>query len=81
MTRTEQVEFDSMKECTTHSVTAMLLVLMLIGCSGLATDREGWVHETSTNGSVTTVRTLSGSVWGGSARLVEEALFLSLHAC
>ena len=51
----------------------LLCAVLVIGCSNTATDREGWVHETSTEGQVTTVRTLSGSVWGGTARLVEEA--------
>jgi len=34
---------------------------------------EGWRHEIATEGNVKTVRTLGGSVWGGTARLVEEA--------
>ncbi len=56
---------------------ALLAVIGVIaglvpGCSGRSPG-EGWVHETFTERSVTTVRTLSGSVWGGTARLVEEA--------
>ena len=56
---------------------ALLAVIGVIaalasGCSSRPAG-DGWVHETSTEGQVTTVRTLSGSVWGGTARLVEEA--------
>ncbi len=60
---------------TSRSLTtaALLAVVVATGCSNTAADRSGWVHETSTAGMVTTVRTSSGSVWGGSARLVEEA--------
>ena len=54
-------------------VTFLLSVVLVIGCSGKVADRDGWVHETHTEGAVTTVRTLNGSVWGGTARLVEEA--------
>jgi len=48
-------------------------VMLLGSCSGVASDRAGWIHETSTDGLVTTVHTLSGSVWGGPGRLEEEA--------
>ncbi len=51
-------------------------VLVLSACSsggstGDVTAR--WQSETSTEGGVTIVRTLGGSVWQGEARLVEEA--------
>lgn len=56
----------------------LLLLVGLVGCGGgdsddaaAANDRE-WVSETTTEGDVTTVRTISGSVWGGSADMVEE---------
>ena len=38
-----------------------------------AVDSGEWVAETDRHGNVTTVRTLSGSVWQGEGRLVEEA--------
>ena len=53
---------------------------MFSGCSGAGAGRDGWIHETSTEGAVTTVRTVSGSVWGGTARLVEEAGVLLVPA-
>ncbi len=47
--------------------------LLAIACSGRGVGRDGtWRYERTTEGAVTTVRTLSGSVWGGTARLVEE---------
>ncbi len=49
-----------------------VIAALVSGCSSRPAG-EGWVHETSAEGQVTTVRTLSGSVWGGTARLVEEA--------
>ncbi|MFC1559109.1 6-bladed beta-propeller [Gemmatimonadota bacterium] len=53
---------------------AVLLLLVLAGCASGAGDLEGdWVGERSGEGAVVTVRTLSGSVWGGVAHLVEEA--------
>ncbi len=42
------------------------------GTSGEASSAAEWVSETVTEGDVTTVTTVSGSVWGGSATLVEE---------
>lgn len=50
-----------------------LLVAASSGCSSRSVAAEGWVHETVTDGNVTTVRTLRGSVWGGQGRLEEEA--------
>jgi len=59
---------------------ALLLAVCLAtaGCGGedgskVAAPGGEWVRETSTEGKVTTVRTVNGSVWGGTARLVEEA--------
>jgi len=56
---------------------ALLLVIgviagLVVGCSGRSTG-GGWVHETVDDGSIRTVRTVSGSVWGGPGHLVEEA--------
>ena len=56
---------------------ALLLVIgviagLVVGCSGRSTG-GGWVHETVDDGSIRTVRTVSGSVWGGHGHLVEEA--------
>ncbi len=57
-------------------VTLLMLIgligALVTGCSGRSVG-EGWVHETTTEGAVTTVRTVSGSVWGGPGQLVEEA--------
>jgi len=50
-----------------------LLVTASAGCSSRSVTGEGWLHEITTEGNVKTVRTLGGSVWGGTARLVEEA--------
>ncbi len=48
--------------------------IFLVACSGRNDGRAGeWVAETFTDGSVRTVRTISGSVWNGPAHLVEEA--------
>ena len=49
------------------------VILTAVACSGSATTGAGWQHETTVAGTVTTVRTTAGSVWGGTARLVEEA--------
>ncbi|MFC1530555.1 6-bladed beta-propeller [Gemmatimonadota bacterium] len=52
----------------------LLAGLILAGCAGGTGGLESdWAGERRTDGSVTTVRTLSGSVWGGVAQLVEEA--------
>ncbi len=58
-----------------RTVLPFLAALFLAGaCSGRSGTESGqWRSETSTDGNVTTVRTLSGSVWEGPARLVEEA--------
>jgi len=48
-----------------------VLAALASGCSGRSAG-GGWVHETSTTGAITTVRTMSGSVWGGPGELVEE---------
>ncbi len=48
----------------------------LIGCTAAGpegADTEAWVGTITTEGSVTTVVNESGSVWGGTATLVEEA--------
>lgn len=52
----------------------LLTILPLVACSGSSPpESREWRGERSVNGGVTTVRTLSGSVWQGTARLVEEA--------
>jgi hypothetical protein len=51
----------------------LLLVTALSYCSGNPSTGDGWIHETVIDGAVKTVRTVSGSVWGGTASLVEEA--------
>jgi len=48
--------------------------MVLAGCASGTGGLEGtWVGEESIDGRTVTVRTLSGSVWGGVAQLVEEA--------
>jgi hypothetical protein len=42
------------------------------GGDGEPAGAEEWRSETITAGNVTTVRTISGSIWGGTARLEEE---------
>jgi hypothetical protein len=66
----ERIQMNSRLHTT---MPAVLLAALTAGCSGAGADRGGWVHETSTDGAVTTVRTTGGSVWGGTARLIEEA--------
>ncbi len=51
----------------------VLLLLVMSGCSSSSATGDGWVHETTDDGLNRTVRTVSGSVWGGTATLVEEA--------
>ncbi len=52
---------------------ALLLVLPLPGCSRRAGDPTGsLVERRTTDGTITTVRAISGSVWGGRAHLAEE---------
>jgi len=57
---------------TARSVTMMVLMMTIPACSA-GSGTGDWVEERSVEGDVTTVRTVSGSVWGGTARLVEEA--------
>ena len=57
---------------------AMIVVVLLVAatCSTAAPDERAdgtWVGTITTEGNVTTVVNESGSVWGGTARLVEEA--------
>ena len=52
---------------------AVLLALPLVACEqGDADSSTGYVVERSTEDGIETVRTASGSRWGGQARLVEE---------
>jgi hypothetical protein len=52
----------------------LLAAFLAVGCSPARGGLEGeWRAERHVDGAVTTVRTLSGSVWRGRARLVEEA--------
>jgi len=51
----------------------MSIGLLGIGCSRQSGGIEGeWFGKISTEDNITTISTLSGSVWGGVARLVEE---------
>ena len=56
--------------------TAAAIMLVVVACGGGgdggAAPRAEWVFETTTEGDVTTVRTIAGSVWGGAARLEEQ---------
>ena len=57
-------------------VVVSVAVLSLTACASQedAANAEGtWVGTITTEGNVTTVVNESGSVWGGTARLVEEA--------
>ena len=61
-----------------NAVTRAILMLALLaaGCGApdSAPDTTGaWVGTITTEGNVTTVINESGSVWGGTATLVEEA--------
>lgn len=52
-----------------------VLAALSVACGGDASDdaaSAGWEHTRATEDGVTTVRTLSGSRWGGPAQLVEE---------
>ena len=56
---------------------AMTAVIVGTGCGGAmdgggAAGGEEWISETTAEGDVTTVRTISGSVWGGPGRLDEQ---------
>ena len=57
-------------------IALVVLVCLPIGCGG-AVEPAGtdgtWVGTITTEGNVTTVVNESGSVWGGTATLVEEA--------
>ena len=56
------------------AVSAVALLAVACGPQGGATDADGtWVGTITTEGNVTTVVNESGSVWGGTATLVEEA--------
>ena len=54
------------------AATALAAAVILAGCAGESSAGSEWVSETVTEGTRTTVRTISGSVWGGNATLVEE---------
>ncbi len=59
-------------------VRAALLILMVVAaaCRGediAPEEEETWIGTITTAGNVTTVVNESGSVWGGTAKLVEEA--------
>jgi hypothetical protein len=55
-------------------VGIVVLVSLAGGCSSDTAGAEGaWEHEIVEGDGVRTVRTLGGSVWGGEARLEEEA--------
>jgi len=58
------------------STLAVVLGIGSIGCggaeSGDAPVADEWVSDTTTDGNVTTVKTVSGSIWGGPAQLVEQ---------
>ncbi|MFC1559106.1 6-bladed beta-propeller [Gemmatimonadota bacterium] len=53
-------------------VVTGFIASLIAGCSGRVVG-DGWVHETTEDGAIRTVRTVSGSVWGGPGRFVEEA--------
>ncbi len=51
----------------------ILLMTPLLGCrEGNPEARPDYIVERSTQGDINTVRIVSGSLWGGEARLVEE---------
>ena len=57
-------------------VGGLALLIIAVACSSPAPDAPAggtWVGTITTEGNVTTVVNESGSVWGGTARLVEEA--------
>jgi len=55
------------------AVVALLTTTACGGAGGESSSTSEWVSETSTEGQVTTVRTVAGSVWGGDATLREDA--------
>jgi hypothetical protein len=56
------------------STIFLLSVIIATGCTGSPGGIDGtWIAEHEVDGNITTVRTISGSVWGGRARLIEEA--------
>ena len=56
------------------SIIVLGMGLALSACSSARGGIDGeWVGERVVDGNVTTVTTLRGSVWGGRARLIEEA--------
>jgi hypothetical protein len=57
-----------------RKLLAAAALTALAACSGGGepAGSEEWRSETMTEGDVTTVRTISGSIWGGTARLDEE---------
>jgi hypothetical protein len=61
---------------STRSISFACIVFILgcLGCSRRPGDPTGLLVERRTmDAGMTTVRTISGSVWGGTARLIEEA--------
>ena len=48
------------------------IVLGLSGCAGEDRTVDTWNHETGQEDGTTVVRTVSGSIWDGSATLEEE---------
>jgi hypothetical protein len=57
-----------------NDLFALASLFLFTACSGSGYDGSGsWVGERLTEDGVTTVRTLSGAIWQGTARLVEEA--------
>ena len=59
----------------TLKLVAIAAVVAISACSAGGSespDAGEWQSETTTQGNVTTVRTVSGSIWGGAAHLEEE---------
>lgn len=51
---------------------SIMCAVLLAGCGGTGGTDGGWEAVRDTVGDTVVVRTVSGSVWGGAARLVEE---------